>query len=137
MIAIDTNVLVRTLTADDPEQVALARKVLRSESIWISKTVILETEWVLRFTYKISSRGILDSFRSVLGYRQFEFEDRGGLVRALSLLESGLDFADALHLTSCPRAERFVTFDRKLAQKAALAEIEGLPRVECLEARKR
>ena len=48
MIAVDTNVLVRLLTGDEPEQAAAARRLFASEAIWIGKTVLLETGWVLR-----------------------------------------------------------------------------------------
>jgi predicted nucleic acid-binding protein len=39
MIAVDTNVLVRLLTGDEPQQEAAARSLFASESIWIAKTV--------------------------------------------------------------------------------------------------
>ena len=48
MASIDTNVLVRFLTSDDPGQYAKARTLFEREAIFISDTVILETEWVLR-----------------------------------------------------------------------------------------
>jgi predicted nucleic-acid-binding protein len=51
MIAVDTNVLVRFLVRDDAEQASRADSLIRSEEIWISKTVLLETEWVLRSLY--------------------------------------------------------------------------------------
>lgn len=47
-IAVDTKVLVRLLTEDGPQQAAAARSLVASEPIWIAKTVLLETFWVLR-----------------------------------------------------------------------------------------
>jgi predicted nucleic-acid-binding protein len=44
MIAVDTNLLVRILTNDDPNQARRAVKILKSDDIFISKTVLLETE---------------------------------------------------------------------------------------------
>ena len=44
MIAVDTNVLVRFLVRDDAGQPARAAELIRSREIWISKTVLLETE---------------------------------------------------------------------------------------------
>ena len=53
MIAVDTNILVRYLTNDDAEQAQLAIDLLNgSEHIWLPKTVLLETEWVLRSVNK-------------------------------------------------------------------------------------
>lgn len=48
MIAFDTNLLVRILVMDHPEQVAIARRLMARETIFVSRTVLLETEWVLR-----------------------------------------------------------------------------------------
>jgi len=131
MIALDTNVIVRVVTRDDPRQVPAALAVMRSGDLWVSKTVLLETEWVLRYSYKLSRASIAETFRKLLGYRRLRVEDRGVVVSALSWFESGLDFADALHLASGQEADRFATFDRTLA--SAAGEIEGAPKVSLLE----
>ena len=52
MIAVDTNILVRLLTEDDPKQTTAARSVFAAGPIWIAKTVLLETGWVLRSHYR-------------------------------------------------------------------------------------
>ena len=52
MIAIDTNVVVRFLVNDDPEQAQRARRLIESEDVFLSTTALLETEWVLRVAYK-------------------------------------------------------------------------------------
>ena len=44
MLAVDTNILVRFLTNDDKKQAELARRAMRDNEIWLSKTVLLETE---------------------------------------------------------------------------------------------
>ncbi len=51
MIAPDTNVLVRVITGDDPAEAAEAAALLRSGPLWLAKSVVLETEWVLRHAY--------------------------------------------------------------------------------------
>jgi predicted nucleic-acid-binding protein len=48
MIAVDTNVIVGLLTEDDPQQTAYAASLFAANQIWIAKTVILETNWVLK-----------------------------------------------------------------------------------------
>ena len=116
MIALDTNVVVRLLAADDPVQFEIAREVFRSDSLWLSKTALLETEWVLRYSYDQSPRVILDAFRKLLGYPHLQVEDRSAVLRALSLFEAGADFGDALHLASSGESDRFVTFDRPFAK---------------------
>ncbi len=137
MIALDTNVLVRVVTADDPAQLEIALKVFRSSPLWISKTVLLETEWVLRYSYELAPTAIHNALRRLLGLRNLQVEDRAAVLRALSLFEAGVDFADALHLASSAEAERFATFDRTLAQRAGKAQHQGLPRVELLGLSKR
>jgi predicted nucleic-acid-binding protein len=137
MIALDTNVLVRLVTADDPEQLEIALKVFRSGPLWIPKTVLLETEWVLRYCYELAPDAIFNALRRLLGLRNLQVEDRGAVLRALSLFEAGVDFADALHLASSSDAERFATFDRTLEQRAGKVQHEGLPPVELLRSKKR
>jgi predicted nucleic-acid-binding protein len=131
MIALDTNVIVRVVTRDDPQQVPAALAVMRSGDLWVSKTVLLETEWVLRYSYGLSRTAIAETFRKLLGYRRLQVEDRGAVLRALAWFRSGLDLADALHLASSHDASRFATFDRTLAQ-AAVA-IDDTPEVYLLE----
>ena len=53
MIAADTNVLVRLVTDDEPRQTAQARQLFETETIFLAKTVLLETEWVLRRLYRL------------------------------------------------------------------------------------
>jgi len=116
---------------DDPGQLQAAVAVMQADSLWVSKTVLLETEWVLRYTYKLAPEAILAVLRKLLGYRALQAEDRGAVLLALSLFQRGLDFADALHLASSTAAERFATFDRTLA-KIANAETAEIPTVELL-----
>jgi predicted nucleic-acid-binding protein len=59
MIAVDTNILVRILTNDDPIQARRAVKILKSDDIFISKSVLLETERVLRQAYEIKKSNII------------------------------------------------------------------------------
>lgn len=130
MISLDTNVVVRVVTADDPDQLALALEVMRSEGLWLCKTVLLETEWALRYSYKLSREAVLEAFRRVLGYQNLAVEDPGSVYVALDWYCGGMDFADALHLASSTGADRFVTFDRELADSAH--DLEARPTVELL-----
>ena len=130
MIAVDTNVLVRILTRDEPAQVRKALRRLRGQEVWLSKTVLLETEWVLRYSYALSQSIIAHALQRLLGYPLAGVEDRQAVVLALEGYLAGLDFADALHVASAPDADRFLTFDRTLARRAqgraGLPPVEGL-----------
>ena len=116
MIAIDTNVLVRLLVADDPAQTRRARALVQSDRMHVSVTVLLETEWVLRALYRIAPRDVDAGFRTPLATA--DVEDRPNVERALDLAARGLDFADALHVTRAGHATAFATFDGKLAKRA-------------------
>ena len=59
MIAVDTNILVRILTNDDPIQARRAVKILKSDDIFISKSVLLKTERLLRQAYEIKKSNII------------------------------------------------------------------------------
>lgn len=128
MIALDTSVLVRVLTRDHPAQVKKALRKLWGQEIWLAKTLFLETEWVLRYSYGLSRSAISRAMERLLGYGLVTFEERETVVLALAGYHAGLDFADALHLASAATTDRFLTFDRDLARLAP--SMKGVPKAE-------
>ena len=116
--AIDTNVIVRFLTADDPKQAQAARNVIEAGEIFIGTTVALDTEWVLRAGYRFSPNQIAAALRGVGGLAGVTLEEPAEVAQALDWMGEGMDFADALHLARSGRCSAFVTFDRKLAKSA-------------------
>lgn len=118
MTAVDTNVLVRFLVRDDAKQAARAALLFRRDEIWVAKTVLLETDWVLRSLYGFSPENVIGALRRLAGLATVLLEDELVVARALHWAAEGLDFADALHLASAAKAKRFATFDRKLAKQA-------------------
>ena len=67
MIAVDTNIVVRLLTKDDEIQYQQSLKLFRNYNIFIPDTVMLETEWVLRFAYKFKPNEVCQALRKILG----------------------------------------------------------------------
>ena len=126
MIAVDTNVLVRLLTGDDSRQEAAARSLFTREPIWIAKTVLLETGWVLRRLYGFEERAIRDAFTKLLGLKNVVAEDESSLAAALAIAAHGIELADAMHLSSRPPAAAFVSFDKSFVQRARRAGISGI-----------
>ena len=118
MIAVDTNLLVRILTNDDPVQARRAVKILKSDDIFITKTVLLETELVLRHAYEIGRSNIIIGFQKLLGLVNVNVEDLDSVYQAISWYENKFDFADALHLASSRRCISFATFDSFFIKKA-------------------
>jgi len=129
MVAVDTNVLVRLLTGDDPTQEAVARALFETGPIWIAKTVFLETAWVLSSLYEFEESAIREAFTKLLGLRNVQMEDEMAVAAALALTAEGLEIADALHLTSRPPGAAFTSFDKSFVQRAkraGVANISGL-----------
>jgi predicted nucleic-acid-binding protein len=118
MIAIDTNVVVRLLVNDDAAQARRARKLVQAGEVLVPLTVLLETEWVLRYTYGLGPAEIVGLLRGLLGLPGVTSEDPPRLARALHGFERGIDFADALHIASSGEAASFATFDTKLQRRA-------------------
>jgi predicted nucleic-acid-binding protein len=126
VIAVDTNILVRLLTGDEPKQEAAARSLFASEQIWIAKTVLLETGWVLRSLYGFEDNAIRDAFTKLLGLRNVFAEDESMVAAALALTSQGIELADAMHLSSRPPGARFVSFDKSFVQRARRAGVSGI-----------
>jgi len=125
VLAVDTNLVVRLVTNDDKAQATRAKAVFAANDIFVPKTVLLEAEWVLRFTYELDRSSILRGLRGVLGMANVTGEDGANVAKALDWYERGLDLADAFHLSASSDAKRFATFDAKLVKRArGLAPIE-------------
>lgn len=118
MRAIDTNVVVRYLTGDDPEQTPRARSLIDGGPVFVPATVVLEAEWVLRSAYGFAPADVVRALRAFAGLPTVSVEDAGAVAQALDLAAGGMDFADALHLCRSSRCESFLTFDRRLVRAA-------------------
>lgn len=126
MTAVDTNVIIRLLTGDDPAQQAAARSLLDSGQIWIAKTVLLETAWVLRSLYGFDESAICSALTKLLGLSRVSVEEAPAVASALALTAEGIEFADALHLTSRPEGATFISFDKSFVKRAARARVSGV-----------
>ena len=125
MRAIDTNVIVRFLTGDDPRQAARARRVIGEGDVFVPTTVVLESESVLRSAYGFSSDRVVQALRAFAGLPGIAFEDGALIARALDWTEQGMEFADALHLGQSNGCSIFLSFDRRLSRIAAgLSDVE-------------
>lgn len=122
MKALDTNVLARFFI-DDPDDPQAARQrpaavAALSARAFVSVTVLLEFEWVMRGFYGMTRKDIARVLRALAGIEHVTIEDRGAVLGALDAFVKGFDFADALHVYRSGRAAGFATFDRKLARRA-------------------
>ena len=83
MVAVDTNIIVRLLTQDDEAQYQKSLEIFQTQTIFIPDTVILETEWVLRFAYKFKRIEICTALRKVLGLPNVNVSNTNLVFKAL------------------------------------------------------
>lgn len=122
MIGLDTNVLVRYLTQDDPVQSAQVDAVIEKLSAEqpgvISHIVLCELVWVLSRAYKYSREQVAEVIHAVLTCQEFRIErvDMAELA-FLDYQQGNADFSDYLLTRRHQQmgAEYTVTFDRKAA----------------------
>jgi predicted nucleic-acid-binding protein len=84
VIALDTNILVRFLTRDDAVQSPRAKALIEDGAVLILKSVVLETEWVLRTIYRFERDAIENGLMRLLGLPAIEVEDRPAVAQALA-----------------------------------------------------
>lgn len=127
MIALDTNVLARyyVVSSDAPskKQGAAAKKLLESgKALYVSKSVVLELEWVLRGYYKSPPEDVLTVLMHLLAMPNLEIEDRVAVELAAAAVGDGFDFSDALHHASSRHCTSMATFDDKKFARRATAK---------------
>lgn len=122
MRALDTNVLARFFVDDADDAQALKQRpaavAALSERSFVSVTVLLELEWVMRGFYELPSKEVLRVLRALASIEHIAIEDRDAVLAAIDAFHKGLDFADALHMARSSRASGFATFDQRLAKRA-------------------
>jgi len=118
VIGLDTNALARYFVEEDGADAATerqrqaARQLIESgQPLFLPKTVALELEWVLRGYYGFRAEQVLLVFDHLLAHPVLSAEDRPALEQAVAGLRAGLDFADALHHSSCRGCEAMASFD--------------------------
>lgn len=122
-IGIDTNVMLRLLVNDDPEQRAAALAFgskLNVDYVGVVSLIsLVEMDWALRTQYRYRRRESIEAISKIISIRGVEIENHDVVVRALRLVEAqNTDFADALICFSLAKldCEKTVTFDQKAAR---------------------
>ena len=129
MIGLDTNVLVRYLTQDDPVQSARAtelieRRLGEQEPGFISVVAMAETVWVLERAYGIADADIAAAIERTLQAETLVVEHEPEVFTAMIALKEGQgSFADALigALGAKAGCSRALTFDQKATRLPSFA----------------
>jgi predicted nucleic-acid-binding protein len=124
MPALDTNVLVRYVVQDDSGQLAAAKRLIgrcvaEGQSLFVSVTVALELEWVLRVSFGYVKDDVLQVLSNLFSAAELTFESERALEVALQLYREGsADFADCLHIALATEAgeQPLWTFDKGAAK---------------------
>ena len=122
MKALDTNVLVRYLVQDDPDQSQRAtsfieRTAASGERLVIDAVVLCELVWVLDAAYGYPKTRLADAVEAILLTAQFEIDRKDNAWAALAdYKNSRADFADCLigRMNQSRGCDVTVTFDKPL-----------------------
>jgi len=119
MRAIDTNLLVRLIVRDNPDQVRAAEK-FTAKGAWVSHLVLAETLWVLDAVYERSSKQIAAAIEMLLNHKELTLQDADVVAAALDRFRSrpSAGFSDFLILEIARKAGHLPigTFDKVLAK---------------------
>ena len=127
MAALDTNVLVRWLTNDDAAQCAAVARLFddaigQGVRLFVTTTVMLELEWVLRSRYRYDKPQVLAAMNALLEVTELEFQTEPTLEQAPWLFKQtgSRDFADCLHIALVSQVSQgpLLTFDERAARIA-------------------
>jgi predicted nucleic-acid-binding protein len=118
MRAIDTNVLVRLITRDDPRQATSAESFVE-KGAWVSVLALAEATWVLATVYNLDRKRVAAAIEMLLQHRDLVLQDAEAVAAALELFRAkpALGFSDCLMLHLARQAGHLPlgTFDRRLA----------------------
>jgi predicted nucleic-acid-binding protein len=119
MRAVDTNVLVRLITRDDPRQVTAAESFV-ARGAWVSHLVLAETLWVLESVYGLDAARRATAVDMLLNHRSLTIQDPDVVTAALAQFRRKpfLDFSDCLILEIARKGGHLPlgTFDRDLGK---------------------
>jgi predicted nucleic-acid-binding protein len=127
MRAVDTNILVRLLVRDDPDQVKTAESFI-APGAWVSHLVLAEALWVLDAVYQRTAEQIALAIDRLLNHKELTIQDAEVVAEALTHFQKrpALGFSDCLVLEIARKAGHLPlgTFDR------SVSKLDGTKRLE-------
>ena len=119
MRAVDTNVLVRLITRDEPKQLAAA-EAFTAKGAWISHIVLAEATWVLASVYELNAMEVARAVEMLLNHKDFAFQEPEVVSASLDRFRKkpALGFSDCLLLEAARKSGNLPlgTFDRNLGK---------------------
>ncbi len=125
---LDTNVIIRHLTGDPPEQAARATAALASaERLLLANLVVAECVYVLESFYDVQRTQVAELMRAAIALPSISVLDAPTLRRALEVYETDrLDFAEAYLVAHAETTgiAAVLTFDRAVDRIQSITRIE-------------
>ncbi len=125
---LDTNVLVRHLTGDPPDQAARAGRYLaESKAMLLPDLIVAELVYVLESVYEAPRAQVARAVRSILAFEEIHAVDEALLLRAVEVYEfDRLDFAEAYLIATAERTDvrAIASFDRSIDRVSTVRRIE-------------
>jgi predicted nucleic-acid-binding protein len=124
MRAVDTNVLVRLVVRDSPEQVRLAESFIASGA-WASHLVLAEAMWVQDAVYDRTPEQIAGAIDMLLNHKELTIQDAEVVTAALEHFRKRPASRPPAFPTRTPGASvtdqsRFITMDAKVRASSVL-----------------
>lgn len=122
MIGLDTNVLVRYVAQDEPEQSARATELIEGldedDPGFVSTVALVELHWVLRRAYQTTRAEAAAIVRGLLDSREILVQDADVVRRALAQVSGDVDFPDAVisEAGGAAGCAHTVTFDHQASR---------------------
>jgi predicted nucleic-acid-binding protein len=123
-----TNILVRHLTGDPPEQAARASRFLAAaDELLLADPVVAEVVYVLESFYEVPRTRVAELVRAIIAFPAIVVLDPGMLLRALEVYETvRLDFAEAYLIAQAERSGvgAVASFDKAIDRVTTVRRIE-------------
>lgn len=130
MVAFDTNLVVRLLVRDDAAQAKKAEQAFlrhaRGDGVFLPVVVLVETAWVLAYTYELDRKAIHDHLQALSRTRGVVVDEAELVQDALDAYGKGAaDFADYVILSTARRAgcRTLLTLDRRLGRERGVSSV--------------
>ena len=125
---VDTNILVRHLTGDPPDQAARATKFLAAaDELLLPDLIVAEVVYVLESFYEVGRRQVAELVRAIISFPPIVVLDSAMLLRALEVYETDrLDFAEGYLVAQAERSGvgEVASFDRAIDRVTTVRRVE-------------
>jgi predicted nucleic-acid-binding protein len=126
MRAVDTNVVIRLVTRDDPRQTARAEAFV-GKGAWVSHIVLVEVVWVLESVFELPHKQLVTAVDMLLNHRDLVLQEPEVVSAALARFRRRprLGFSDCMVLEAARKAGHVPlgSFDKELGK---LDDVERL-----------